>query len=94
MRTPKVKRKEAEYLEEEDIIKLLQALNEEPLQYRALITLLLYGGMRRGEALGLTWKDINFKDNLIDINKSSLYVSGKGIFDDEQIGRASCRERV
>lgn len=91
VRTPKVKRKEAEYLEEEDIIKLLQALNEEPLQYRALITLLLYGGMRRGEALGLTWKDINFKDNLIDINKSSLYVSGKGIFDDETKNESSNR---
>lgn len=91
VRTPKVKHKEAEYLEETDIIKLLQSLENEPLQYQALITLLLYSGMRRGEALGLTWKDINFKDNLIDINKSSLYVSGKGVFDDETKNESSKR---
>ncbi|MFR7820809.1 tyrosine-type recombinase/integrase [Candidatus Pseudoruminococcus sp.] len=91
VRTPKIKHKEAEYLEENDVIRLLQSLEKEPLQYRALITLLLYSGMRRGEALGLTWKDINFKDNLIDINKSSLYVSGKGIFDDETKNESSKR---
>lgn len=91
VRTPKVKHKEAGYLEENDVIKLLQCLEDEPLQYQTLITLLLYSGMRRGEALGLTWKDVNFNDNLIDINKSSLYVSGKGVFDDETKNESSKR---
>lgn len=31
---------------------------------------LAFSGMRRGECLALTWKDINFEDNTIDINKT------------------------
>lgn len=32
--------------------------------------LLAFSGMRRGECLALTWGDINFKDNTIDVNKT------------------------
>ena len=38
--------------------------------------------MRRGELCGLEWGDIDFRENLIDINKSSLYLAEKGIFED------------
>ena len=38
--------------------------------------------MRRGELCGLEWSDVDFHENLIDINKSSLYLSQKGIFED------------
>lgn len=47
-----------------------------------MITTLLYSGMRRGELCGLEWADIDFDNNLIDINKSSLYLTDRGIFDD------------
>lgn len=32
--------------------------------------MLAFSGMRKGEALALTWQDINFKDNEISINKA------------------------
>lgn len=32
--------------------------------------LLAFSGMRKGEALALTWEDINFRDNTISINKT------------------------
>lgn len=32
--------------------------------------LLAFSGMRRGECLALTWEDINFKENTIDVNKT------------------------
>ena len=80
---PKVERKEAKYLDEKQAADLLACLEREPLQYRAMITLFLYSGMRRGELCGLEWSDVNIKDCLIDINKSSLYLSGRGIFEDE-----------
>lgn len=57
-------------------------LQSEPLKYRAMITLLLYSGMRRGELCGLEWSDINFPECLVDINKSSLYITGKGTIED------------
>lgn len=36
---------------------------------------LLYTGCRRGEALALQWKDIDFENNIISINKSAYYNS-------------------
>lgn len=39
-------------------------------QMYVLFRLLAFSGMRKGEALALTWDDINFKDNEIRINKA------------------------
>lgn len=38
-------------------------------KYRALFMLLFYSGARIGELLALTWKDVDFKNNTININK-------------------------
>lgn len=38
--------------------------------------LLLYTGCRRGEALALTWGDIDFKEDMIRINKEYIYPNG------------------
>ncbi len=43
-----------------------------------IIILLMYTGLRIGEALALTWDDIDFKENLIDINKSTVYIPVDG----------------
>lgn len=40
----------------------------------AFFRLLAYSGMRKGEALALTWKDINFNKNTISINKTVTMV--------------------
>lgn len=88
---PKAERKEARYLDEKQSMEILQALSDEPLKYRVLFTLLLYSGMRRGEICGLSWQDIDFKSGIIDINKSSLYLPGKGIFDDKTKNASSMR---
>ena len=79
---PKIERKEAEYLDEVQAQELVNCLQNEPLQYRTIVIVLLYTGMRRGELCGLEWSDIDFNDCLIDISKTSLYISGKGVFDD------------
>lgn len=36
----------------------------------AVFRLLAYSGMRIGEALALSWEDINFEDKIVDINKN------------------------
>lgn len=88
---PKAERKEARYLDDKEAILILEKLEEEPLKYRALFTLLLYSGMRRGEICGLTWNDLDVKNGIIDINKSSLYLPGKGVFDDQTKNASSER---
>ena len=47
-------------------------------RFAPIISLLMYTGLRIGEALALTWSDINFKESLININKSVLYIPVNG----------------
>ena len=88
---PKNKRQEAAYLDEEQTARLLTALNQESTQYQVIVKLLLYTGMRRGELCGLEWKDIDFERALIFIRRSSLYLAGKGVFEDETKNETSER---
>ena len=91
VKAPKTERKESSYLDETQAAELIKCLDNEPLRYRAIIMLLLYSGMRRGELCGLTWDDIDFEHDLISITKSNLYLPGKGIFEDSTKNRASER---
>ena len=88
---PKAERKEARYLDEKQSLEILEKLQSEPLKFRTLYTLILYSGMRRGEACGLCWSDIDFKTGVIDINKSMLYLPGKGVFEDKTKNISSTR---
>ena len=45
--------------------------------YHALFSVLYYMGCRRGEALALTWNDIDFDKGMIRIYKSMSYALGK-----------------
>lgn len=88
---PKVTRKDTQYLDADQAIKLLVLLGSEPIYYRMPITLLLFTGMRRGELCGLEWPDIDFINSTIDINKSLLYIPEKGLFEDDTKNYSSVR---
>lgn len=92
VKAPKATRKEADYLDDKQAIELINCLNSAPLKYKAMIMLFIYSGMRRGELCGLNWTDIDFKNNLININKSSLYLPDRGIYEDTTKNKSS--ERV
>ena len=53
-----------------------------PYQYRVFFTLAIYSGARRGELIGLTWKDIDFENKTIDINKAVAKIKGGQIVKD------------
>ena len=59
---------------------ILQCLESEPLKWRLFIQLLIDTGCRRGEALALTWKNVDFKENTILIEKNLCYSPAKGIY--------------
>ena len=40
------------------------------IMWKTFFTFLYYTGCRKGEVIALTWNDINFKDNVIEINKT------------------------
>ena len=76
---PKVEQKEAAHLEEDQAAALLEALEGEPIQYRTMVYMLLYTGLRKGELLGLEWQDINFDKGTMQVLRTSQYIAGAGI---------------
>lgn len=48
-----------------------------PLQHNIFFQLALFCGLRRGEAVALQWKDIDFEAGTVAINKSTAIVEGK-----------------
>lgn len=55
----------------EELLTFLDCMKQESnVKPYVFFHLLSYSGMRKGEALALTWKDINFKNNEIRINKA------------------------
>ncbi|MCD5569629.1 site-specific integrase [Lactobacillus delbrueckii subsp. lactis] len=61
---------------------LATAEKEEPLKYYALMCLLADTGMRDGEALALTWSDVDLAKGCVSITKSLARVQGKFIIGD------------
>lgn len=91
VKPPKVERKEAVYLEDYEVSKLLDCLQIEPIQYRTMIILLLHSGLRRGELCGLEWKDLDFKNCILVIRRASQYLPEDGIFTKDPKTGASIR---
>lgn len=79
---PKLKRKEARYLEEDEAVQLMEALKSAPSQYRMMVYLMICTGARRGEICGLEWKDVNWEKGKIHIRRNSLYLPERGMYED------------
>lgn len=58
----------------------LQKLKGNQIKYRTAILLDIFTGARLGELVGLEWSDIDLKNGIININKSSQYLSEKEVF--------------
>lgn len=60
------------YYNKEELEHFFECLHDDPSSPQAypFFRLLAFSGMRKGEALALTWEDINFRDNTISINKT------------------------
>ena len=76
---PKVEKKTVDALSEEDAFRFLVSLKACDLDFQCLMTLLITTGLRRGEACGLQWKDIDFKNATISVNRSVSYTPESGV---------------
>lgn len=88
---PAMNTKEREIYTVTETIEFLEKLSSEPLKYQTFFILAIYGGFRRGELLGLEWKDIDYENNLVSIKRSSLSVRGEKPFTDTTKTKESCR---
>ncbi|NOK23956.1 tyrosine-type recombinase/integrase, partial [Corallococcus carmarthensis] len=74
------KRKEVRYFTREQLDKFLSqvvpiknAKYRHSIQYKVLFTLLARTGLRIGEALALTWDDINLQNKTLTVSKTLVY---------------------
>ena len=79
---PKVQKREVNYFQPEQVTAIREALEREPIKWKALIHLLLITGARRGEILGLKWDKVDFQGNRIHICNNILYSPDRGIYED------------
>lgn len=59
---------------------ILEQIMKEPIKYRTMVTLAIYGGMREGELAALTWNDVDFENCIINIDKALQHLKVKGTF--------------
>ena len=79
---PKGIKKEKDIYTLEEAEQILTCLEEEPLMYRAFFNLTVYSGFRRGEMLGLEWKDVDWEHCVISVRRTSCYTPKRGMYTD------------
>jgi integrase len=79
MKAPKLDHSEAVFLDDELARHVLELLDEEPIKWKTAMYLLIFSGIRRGELMGLEWKDIDYDNRVIHIRRTSQYVQHMGI---------------
>lgn len=75
---PRQKKKEFTPLTQEQVIKFLDSIKEDRLFPAILLD--IGSGLRRGELLGLRWKDVDFKNRVIKVRQSLARVKGEWLF--------------
>ena len=82
IKVPKGTKKEKQIYTLEEVERILTYLDQEPLIFRAFFTLELNTGLRRGEMLGLEWKDVDWDNGIISVRRTSNYTPSKGLYTD------------
>ena len=77
---PKARKPKRKYYDDEQCKILLENLETQEIKYKVAIIITIFTGVRLGELMGLEWSDIDLKNGIININKSSQYLSEKGVF--------------
>ena len=74
------------------LLENLEQLSIEDTKYKVAIILTVFTGVRLGELMGLEWQDVDFKNGIISINRSSQYLSDMGVFTNVPKTESSIRE--
>ena len=72
---PKGQKKERPVADEETVKKLIIAFEGQSMKYETYFKLVLATGLRRGEACGLKWSDINWRKRTIHVQRGVVKLS-------------------
>ena len=73
------------------ILDLFETEKSEKRQYVLFFTMAIFTGLRRGELLGLEWKDFDFENHLVHVCRNSLWTKEKGMYTDTPKTKSSVR---
>ncbi len=77
-------KKKARKIADEDTARLIiTSLEQESLKYEVYYKLLIATGMRRAECCALIWRDFNFLNRSIHIQRNAVKLTGENIFTKE-----------
>lgn len=85
VKLPKKDNRESRYYTAGEVNMLLASLNrtgKDEINLKAAILIQLFGGLRKGEALGLNWEDIDMDTGVINVHRSRYIEKGGGIYED------------
>ena len=83
---PKAKKPKRKYYDDDQckiLLENLEQLDEEQIKYKTAII---------GELMGLEWNDIDFRNGIVSINRSSQYLADTGVFTKVPKTESSIRE--
>ncbi len=81
-RKDEIRETEAPALTVDELRTVLEALEGEPLKWRALVHLLIDTGIRRGECCGLRWEDVDLEAQVVTIRRNLCYTPERGVYVD------------
>ncbi len=77
--TPKLVKHKVDALSKSEAALFVKEIETQPLNIRLMYTLLLTTGIRRGECFGLQWRDVDFENRSIHINRNVTYTAREGV---------------
>lgn len=79
IKSPKKEKKPVDAFSKEQAQQFLEALENAEPDFRCMMLLLLTTGLRRGELCGLQWRDFDFEEGTVTVNRNVSYTPGAGI---------------
>lgn len=82
---------EREGLSNDDLSKLIETLPTLPAEHSRMLVILIMTGCRRGEALGIRWEDIDWKNKTIHLQRVVRFVNNRPIVSEKMKSKAANR---
>lgn len=78
---PKKVHTQANYFQIDELNKIVECLENEPIKWKTLTHLLMITGCRRGEIIGLKWSKIDFENGTLFIDTAILKTKDNGTYE-------------
>jgi integrase len=78
---PKAEKTQANYFQIDDLNRMVDCLEEEPIKFKAIVHLMMLTGCRRGEIFGLKWSKVDLENGILNIDASLIKTKRNGIED-------------